>query len=137
MEKEILIPAEVAKLPEVLDFMEEELTEQGCPARLMNRILIAVEEIFLNIADYAYSHKDGVVTMVISKEEELLSITFKDSGTPFNPLEKADPKLELELEERNEGGLGIFMVRNMMDEVTYRYENGMNILTIRKKLIEG
>ena len=100
----------------------------------MNQILIAAEEIFVNIASYAYGQETGSAEIRMTVEDGCAGIEFRDSGTPFDPLAKADPDVTLPAEERQIGGLGIFMVKKSMDDVQYRYEGGENILTIRKKL---
>ena len=97
---------------------------------------VAVEELFINIAHYAYAPQTGPVTVRVETEKDpkAVSITFIDGGTPYDPLAKADPDITASVEERPIGGLGIYMVKQSMDSVDYRYQNGRNMLTIRKKL---
>lgn len=134
--QEIKLQASDETLYTVLDEIEKELDEQNCPDLLKTTMLIAVEEIFVNIAHYAYGGKSGeaVINLDIVPNPKSCKITFCDQGIPYNPLEKNDPDVTLSAEEREIGGLGIFMVKQSMDSVEYRYENGCNILTIEKRL---
>ena len=95
---------------------------------------IAIDEIFGNIAYYAYGEKTGTVTVRIEalQEENGVQLMFLDSGVPYDPLTRQDPDISAEIEEREEGGLGIFLVRKTMDDMKYEYKDGQNCLTIRK-----
>lgn len=96
---------------------------------------LVCEELAVNIADYAYPDgKDGYLDVIIDKSPTEIAITFKDAGTPFNPLERQMPDVSLPLEQRGIGGLGIFLTVKKMDSVTYDYRNNENILTIKKKI---
>ena len=121
-------------LPQVLEFVEGCLEEAGCPMKTMMQISIAVEEIFVNIASYAYAPETGNVRIRVeaSGEKAMASITFEDSGIPYDPLKKEDPDVTLSAEERKIGGLGIYMVKQSMDQVRYEYRDGKNILTLIK-----
>ena len=136
MTKEITIEAKVEKLQEVLDFIEQHLAGAGCPMKTQTQIAIAAEEIFVNIASYAYAPGSGnaTVCMEVSQEPAAVTLTFVDSGKPFDPTRKADPDVTLPAEERGIGGLGIFMTKKIMDDVKYAYRNGQNCLTMVKKL---
>ena len=129
--KELLTEARIENLDAVLAFVEAEIENSDCPPKLMTQIAVAVEEIFVNIAHYAYNPEVGGAKIRIVAEDAVI-IEFEDAGKPYNPLEKADPDVHAELEERQIGGLGIYMVKNIMDTVEYRYEDGKNILTIKK-----
>jgi len=129
--KELLTEAKIENLDEVLTFVEEEIESSACPPKLVTQIAIAVEEIFVNIANYAYNPEVGGAKIRIIADDTVV-IEFEDAGRPYNPLEKADPNIHAGIEERQIGGLGIFMVKNIMDTVDYRYESGKNILTIKK-----
>ena len=126
-------PAETQKLPEVLDKLDTYLLSAGCPEDARTQLAVAVEEIFVNIANYAYGDKTGGATINIKADAHKAAITFIDSGVAYNPLEKEDPNLEQAAEDRPIGGLGIFLVKEMSDEVTYDRRDDMNILTIVKK----
>ena len=121
-------------LPQVLSFIERHLDEIGCLPKVQMQISVAAEEIFVNIANYAYAPETGKVTVRVEITEDPVSviITFKDGGKPFDPTKKADPNVALSAEERPIGGLGIFMTKKIMDDVIYEYINGKNILTLKK-----
>ena len=109
----------------------------GCPGKAVMLITVALEEIFINIAHYAYPNDSGEVSLAIDFSSESQTMTFQitDSGIPFDPLSKPDPDITLPAEQRQIGGLGIFMMKRTMDEVSYRYEDGQNRLTMKKVLI--
>lgn len=134
--KELIIEADKMNLPQVQMFVDEQLEEVGCPMPTQMTIDIAVEELFVNIASYAYSQGNGVAVVQVTVHEDPLSveITFIDNGKQYDPLAKEDPDTTLSLMERKKGGLGIFMVKNSMDNVSYEYKDGKNILTIKKNL---
>ena len=131
--KELIVDAKVEKLDTVLSFVDEFLEAVDMPMGIMMKVDIAVEELFVNIANYAYDDNNGKATIQIEEnEDESVCISFIDSGKPYNPLEKEDPDVTLSAEERNIGGLGIFMVKKSMDNVEYKYVDGKNMLTITK-----
>lgn len=134
--KEITLPATLENLAAVQAFVEEELEAADCPMKAMMQVSIAVEEIYVNIAHYAYNPKVGEATVRCAVGGDPLQVTiqFLDSGKPFDPLAKPDADTTLSAEEREIGGLGILMVKKSMDDVQYRYENGCNILTLKKHL---
>ena len=129
-------PAKDTALKDVLSFAEEELRKAGCPGKAVMLITVALEEIFINVACYAYPHSSGEVSLGIDYDSESRTMTFQmtDSGIPFNPLARPDPDVTLPASERKIGGLGIFMMKKTMDEVFYANENGENILTMIKNL---
>ena len=120
----------------VQEFVKDYLDKIGCPEKTKNQVDIAVEEIFVNIAHYAYKTGIGkaVVRVEITDEPATVTITFMDHGVEYNPLERDDPDITLSAEERDIGGLGIFMTKNLMDDVTYEYNEGKNILKLKKSL---
>lgn len=134
--KTITVPATVEQLDTVLSFIQEQLKEVNCPENALMEVCIAAEEIFVNIAHYAYRPDVGDATIRCQVKGEPLplqvSIEFLDSGIPYDPLAKEDPDITLSAEQRAIGGLGIFMVKQMMDNVSYEYRDGKNILTITK-----
>lgn len=134
--KELLIEAKRENLPEVQSFIDEQLEEAGCTMMTQTTIDIAVEELFVNIANYAYGSKTGmaVVQVSVHKDPLAVEITFIDNGKQYDPLAKADPDTTLSFKERQIGGLGIFMVKKTMDNMSYEYKDGKNILTITKNL---
>ena len=120
----------------VIGEIEKLLDENQCPETLKMIMLVAVEEIFVNIAHYAYGGNPGeaVIGLDVIPNPKSCRIVFRDKGIPYNPLEKTDPDITLSAEEREIGGLGIYMVKQSMDKVEYRYEDGCNILTIEKSI---
>ncbi|MBR5088115.1 MAG: ATP-binding protein [Ruminiclostridium sp.] len=134
--EEIDILAIKDNLPQVLDFVEGALDELGCDDTTKSLIGTAVEEVFINIASYAYPTETGTATIRVATVSEPLSITmtFIDNGERFDPLAKPAPDLKLPMSERKKGGLGIFMVKKIMDSVKYEYKDGQNILTIVKNV---
>ena len=130
------IAATVENIEAVTDFVNQQLEELDCPMKAQMQIDIAIDELFGNIAQYAYRPEIGEATVRVEVTREPLSvvITFIDQGLPFDPLKQEDPDTGLSAEERQIGGLGIFMVKKSMDEVSYEYRDGKNILWIRKQL---
>ena len=130
----IKLPAKVESIDELTAFVDEQLEALDCPMKVQMQIDIAIDEIFSNIAFYAYEGKEGEAIVDVDKLEEGygISLTFTDEGVPYNPLEKDDPDTTLSAEERKIGGLGIFMVKKTMTDMKYEYKDGKNILTVTK-----
>ena len=135
--RELDIQALPENLPEVLTFVKENLDELECTEKERNQIEVAVEEIFSNIAGYAYDPKIGTATIRVELNDNPLSVSmsFIDQGKQYDPLAKPDPNVKLSASERKRGGLGIFMTKKFMDEVDYEYKDGRNILTLRKVVL--
>lgn len=136
--KELIVPARLDELDRVLEFVQTELEKVDCTPQMQTQMAIAVEEVYVNIAHYAYQPDcgDAIVRCQVGGEPLRVVVQFEDSGKPYNPLARQDPDITLSAEERQIGGLGIFMVKKMMDSVEYHYQDGKNILTIQK-FIEG
>ena len=136
--EELRVEAKVEKLPAVIEFVTGTLTDQ-CPMRDRMHIELVTEEIFVNIASYAYSEPGGFATIRRSGGEgpEGLTLTFIDSGAPYDPLQKPDPDLTLSIDERPIGGLGMFLVKKIVDEAYYKYEGEQNILTVHVLIGKG
>ncbi|MCI9076534.1 MAG: ATP-binding protein [Dorea sp.] len=134
--KELTINATVENITQVTAFVDEELEALGCPMKAQMQIDIAIDELFGNIAHYAYNPEVGPATVRVEIVEDPLSVvvSFIDKGIPYDPLSREDPDVELSLEEREIGGLGIYMVKKSMDEISYEYKDGQNILRIKKKI---
>ena len=130
--KKRTVEARIENLEEVLGFVDAELEKADCPMKVQMQIDIAVEEIFTNIARYAYAPGEGSAVIGILAEPGRAEITFSDTGMPYNPLLREDPDVTLAAEEREIGGLGIFMVKKTMDEMRYEYRDGQNLLTLVK-----
>lgn len=137
--KQITVEATLENIPEVTEFVDRELEAHSCPCKAQMQIDIAIDELFSNIARYAYQGKTGEATVQVElmTEPSAAMITFIDCGVPYNPLKRESPDVTLSAEERKIGGLGIYMVRNSMDEVTYENKDGQNILKIRKNFQQG
>ena len=129
-------PAKVEALSDVLGFVDRTLESYECPMKIQTAICVAIEEVFVNIAHYAYGDGEGDMKLGIGFDEKSRNITFRmaDKGAPFDPLKKPDPDITLSAEEREIGGLGIFITKKTMDTVSYAYENGENILIMIKKI---
>lgn len=137
MEKEILVvDATVENIEKVTAFVDGHLKRWGCAGRVQTQIDIAIDEVFGNIAKYAYKPQPGPAAVQVEMTENppAVILTFTDQGMPFDPLAHADPDTMLKAEERQVGGLGIYLVKRSMDEVYYEYRNGRNILKIKKKI---
>lgn len=134
--KELTAAATVENIDAVTAFVNEQLEALECPVKAMMQIDIAIDELFGNIAHYAYHPETGSATVRVEVAEEPLAviITFIDNGIPYDPLAAEDPDTTLSVEERDVGGLGIYMVKKSMDEIAYEYKNGQNILKIKKNL---
>lgn len=134
--KELTIAATIENISTVTDFVNEQLEALDCPMKAQMQIDIAIDELFGNIVHYAYSPDIGDASVRVEVVDDPLAvvITFIDKGVPYDPLAKADPNTTLSAEEREIGGLGIFMVKKSMDDITYEYKDGQNILKIKKKL---
>ena len=125
------VEAQKSLLEPLLDVFTRDLKDGNCPDDKIELIRICAEEIFVNIASYAYTDQDGLVNIEEEVGNNTIEVTFADEGVAYNPLEKEDPDVTAPLPEREIGGLGIFMVKQMADEVKYRYENNMNYLYMK------
>ena len=129
-------PAKTEALADVIGFVEQMLDSFECPIKIQVALCVAIEEVFVNVAHYAYGEGEGNMSLGIGFDEESRAITFRmtDKGIPFDPLKKPDPDISLSADEREIGGLGIFITKKTMDSLTYTYENNENILTMIKKI---
>ena len=134
--KSLTVPARTDQLDDVLAFITLELEAHNCPPKACLRLTVATEEIFVNIAHYAYALGVGDVTIeiAVTGEPPVAVLRFLDGGVPYNPLEKPDPNVSLSAEDREIGGLGIYMVKESVDSVHYAYEANRNVLTLTKTL---
>lgn len=130
-----VFPADIQELNNVIGFTEGVLEEINCPMKLTMTLLVSIEEIFVNVAHYAYADEGDVILEIdYDAESRKLVFRFIDEGVPFDPLAKPDPDLTLSADEREIGGLGIYMMKQTMDEVEYVYQDNQNILTMTKWL---
>ena len=138
MKEELVIEAVIDNLDDVNLFVHKSIEQFEVSKRTLMQLDVVVEEIFVNIASYAYSPNTGLVKIQLKTDIEPLSIslTFIDSGVPYNPLEKSDPDVDLSADDRQIGGLGIFLTKNFVDDISYQFLDGRNILKIEKHLIK-
>ncbi len=134
--KELVVDAKVENLAQVNCFVEEILEPLDCSIKVQMQLELAVEEVFVNIAHYAYEDKTGraSITGQVLENPLRLKLVFMDEGIPYNPLERKDPDLEQKMEDRAIGGLGIYLVKKNVEEVTYSYQDGKNMLTLCKHI---
>lgn len=134
--KELTINATVENIEKVTAFVDEQLEALDCPLKAQTQIDIAIDELFSNIAHYAYDPEVGPATVRVEVIQDPLAVvvTFIDNGKQYDPLAKEDPDVTLSAEERDIGGLGIYIVKKSMDEITYEYKDGKNILRIKKNI---
>ena len=130
--KEIVLDAKVDNLPQLLSFVDEELEKAECSMKGQMQIDVAVEEIFVNVASYAYVDREGTCKIEVDADPEKkhVTITFTDEGIPYNPLAKEDPDVTLSAEEREIGGLGIFIVKKSMETTAYERKDDKNIFSM-------
>ncbi|MBQ7264993.1 MAG: ATP-binding protein [Firmicutes bacterium] len=128
---ELTIDAKTENLPQVFEFIEESL--EGCPFKLVSQMNLVAEEIFVNIASYAYKDKEGKAIIKVDVDNNTLTLIFEDSGVPFDPLQKEDPDTSANAEERQIGGLGIFLAKKLTDSMEYENKDGVNRLLLTKK----
>ena len=135
MMEKLEIVAKRENLPQVTEFIDLQLEKINCEIKKQLQLDIAVEEIYINIASYAYDGKEGPSEIIFDTvDNDNVSITFLDSGVPYNPLAKEDPDITLSAAEREIGGLGIFMLKQSMDDMKYEYKDGKNCLTLIKNI---
>ena len=134
MEEVLKVAAKPESLVEILDFVGKILDAHGCTPQARTQLRMAIEEVYVNIAHYAYSSEEGWAEISGSVEDDVATFCITDGGDPFDPLAKSDPDILLSGEERGIGGLGIFMVKSMVDDIKYEYSNGCNKLTLTKNL---
>ena len=129
-----IFPATDESMQTVFDFVHSQIP-QDCSVEVLNKIDLAVEEIFINIAHSASTPDTGNAEIECKFENDTLTVVFSDSGKEFNPLARTDPDTSLSLDERDIGGLGIFLTKQFMDSVKYEYVNNKNTLSIQKKIV--
>ena len=134
--QELSVLSVTKNLPQVLGFVDRNLEALGCGASEQMQIDVSVEEIFVNIASYAYTPNEGPVAIQFeaTRDPVSMSIRFLDHGIPYDPLDAPEPDISSPLRERKRGGLGIFISRQYMDAIDYQYKDGQNILTLKKRL---
>ena len=128
--RECVFPAKAAELSKVLAFVIGEAKKAGLPPNRLPYLEFALEEVFTNICQYAYEVPPGEVRIGVEDAEEVFRVMFADTGQPFDPLKRETPDTTLGLEQRQEGGLGIFLTMRLMHEISYMREHGCNILRL-------
>ena len=134
--KEWTFEAKVDRIPWLTERVDALLEDLDCPMKAQMQIDVAIDELLANIASYAYGTGEGEVTVRFDFQpgDRTVALTFIDSGIPYDPLAKPDPDIALEVEKRSVGGLGIFLIKKTMDDMTYARQDGRNVLTIRKRI---
>lgn len=132
--EQLTIEAKVENLSTVTEFIIESLEELNCKPKILMQMELVIEELFVNVASYAYAPNIGICTVqkILEDNPRSITVTFIDSGVPYNPLKKEDPDTSLGVEEREIGGLGIFLVKKNVDAITYEHKDGQNVLTFKK-----
>ena len=134
-EQKLTLPNNVETIPQLASFVEEVGERFGADFSVTMSINLALEEAVVNVMNYAYPKgTTGEIDITASFSDGFLIFTISDGGKPFDPTQVSDPDTSLSAEERPIGGLGIHLVRQIMDEVSYTYENNRNILTLKKKI---
>lgn len=133
--KQLTLPNDIETIPQLNEFLDGFCEEQGIGMDFAMSLNLAVEEAVVNVMSYAYPKGVvGYVNIQAEADEEQVTVVISDSGTPFDPTQKEDVDTTLPAEERKIGGLGIHLVRTIMDTISYKYTDHHNILTLRKKL---
>ena len=134
--KEWTFEAKIDRIPWLTEQVDALLEGLDCPIKAQMQIDVAIDELLANIASYAYETGEGQVTVRFDfqPDNRTVALTFIDKGIPYDPLAKPDPDVALEVEKRSVGGLGIFLVKKTMDDMTYARRDGHNMLTIRKRI---
>ena len=139
-EEKLKIPASLTELDAILDTTEQMMEPTGASMRTVKAVQLSIEEIFVNICSYAYpedyaGEKDCEIIWQLSQQEgsAKMSVWLKDRGTPFDPLDREDPDTTLAIKDRGEGGMGLFMVKQYMDRVSYEYKDSQNVVFIEKE----
>lgn len=133
---ELRVPAKIENLEKVAAFFEESIGKENCDRMEVAILHVVVEEVFVNIASYAYvpDEGDAVIRIAVHRDPMELELEFRDCGRPFNPLGWKEPVIPRNVAERQIGGLGLFLVKRIMDQVQYTYTSGMNVLNMKKAI---
>ena len=133
--KTLTLPNDVQEVPQLAAFIEEVCESNGVDMMTTMQMNLALEEAVVNVMNYAYPEgTKGYVDISVQTDSSGLTFVISDSGKPFDPTTREEVDTSLPAEQREIGGLGIFLVRKMMDDIKYEYKDGHNILTLRKKL---
>ena len=127
----IELQPDMQSIPRVKEFLTQQAKKLMLSDKQQKKLMIVVDEVYSNIIHYSGAK---TASIFVGKEEEKLTLVFSDNGKPYNPLDAKDPDITASAEDRAVGGLGVYMVRKMMDRVDYEYSNGMNRLTLISNL---
>ncbi len=132
----LTVPAKIENLQKVMNFLSDQLDSVDYVMKSRLQLELSIEEAYVNIVNYAYKSEEGKVVICCDIDEHPLQVTmqFIDCGIPYNPLKNEDPDISLNVEEKEVGGLGIFLIKKNVDHIEYEHKDGKNILTIQKKL---
>lgn len=132
----ITVKADINSIPFVNELVENFLEDLGISKKIQMQINVVIDEILSNIAQYSFGEAVGMATIIYEydSQERILSITFIDDGIEYNPLNSQTPDITLDAEERDFGGLGIFMVKKFTDDLLYEYKDGYNHFTLKKSV---
>ena len=132
----LTLEAKINNIPVLTDFIDQQLEALDCPMKPQMQIDVAIDEIFTNISSYAYGESGGMATVSVDFDDatRTVTISFEDSGMPFDPLMQEEPDITLPAEQRQIGGLGIFLVKKTMDDMRYQRQGDKNVLTIEKRI---
>lgn len=131
--KELTIEAKIENVDKVISFINATLQEHGCTFDMMQRIDLALEEMLVNISNYAYPGETGKAHVAISfPDEGVVQLDIRDSGVPYDPTKREDPQVTIPLKQRKKGGLGIYMTKMVMDEMNYEHREGVNHTILKK-----
>ena len=132
------IPATKESMNQILSMVSGDMEKTHCQTKQIYKMEIAIEELFVNIVNYAYPDADGDIEVLYDLSDQgdtvQLDLTLMDTGIPYNPLEEKEPDITLGAEERKAGGLGIFLAKKFMDSISYEYKEGYNCLSVSKKV---
>ena len=135
LQRSLTLPNDVETIPQLNEFIDTVAEAIGLDMSLTMSLNLAIEEAVVNVMDYAYPPGEkGDVTIDVCASDEWLQFVISDAGTPFDPTQKEEADTTLSVDERPIGGLGIFLVRQLMDTIHYRYVDGKNVLTLKKQL---
>jgi serine/threonine-protein kinase RsbW len=130
---ELIIDSNIEKIPEVSALLGEEMQTFGFGSEEILDTQLAVEEAIINVINHGYKNPGGEIIVSCRISTDCIKVQITDAAPRFDPLSVPEPELDSTLEDRGVGGLGVFLIRRVMDEISYRYENGKNILVLIKR----
>lgn len=134
MKTELVLKNDIREIPRLEEFVSQTGTQEGVPPEGIDMLILALEEAVTNVINYAYGDGEGEITLTAERQGDALVFEIKDQGEAFDPTQVGEPDVTLPAEERQLGGLGLFLIRKIMDEVHYRRIQDTNILTLTKQI---